>query len=218
MGGAGYVVGSFNDLGGEVKPGSIVGNFGDTDKLKEVYEQHAGKQGELNTRTIVKNNKPGAKSKRGRPKKKAPSYNKPEKSLFDEILNNASDLEHEPLEPVDTEYSDRNEYLKESEPENKIRVTFSNNFGSIRVKVAGIMDCPMAYGLIFSCEDDIIFIPKPAETLSLTMNGVEQLVYYPDVLFSLPNSNKKIMILFKQKDSSYEPDDTLSTDGDSSAY
>lgn len=78
----------------------------------------------------------------------------------------------------------------------KKKVEFKNGFGKMRVLVESILESEVALGLIFSSEDDIVFEPSVGESIHCTIDYMEKLVYYPGVLFTLPDGVKKLMILF----------------------
>lgn len=83
----------------------------------------------------------------------------------------------------------------------KKAVYLHNQLGKIKLFVEEVLNSEMAYCLIFSSEDDIIFVPNPAETLNFTDEmGDTTSVYYADTLFSWTDGIKKLMILFKSNE------------------
>jgi hypothetical protein len=77
------------------------------------------------------------------------------------------------------------------------QVYFENAFGKIRSAVEKVIEHDLAFMLLFSSEDEIVFEPKVSETLDFTYNKVSYSVYYPGVIFDWTDGVKKAMILFK---------------------
>lgn len=77
------------------------------------------------------------------------------------------------------------------------QVYFENAFGKIRSAVERVIEHDLAFMLLFSSEDEIVFEPKVSETLDFTYNKVSYAVYYPGVIFDWTDGVKKAMILFK---------------------
>jgi hypothetical protein len=77
-------------------------------------------------------------------------------------------------------------------------VQFENDFGKIKSKVESIVEHDLAFMLVFTDEDTVVFEPKIGELLALHMPDKRRIeVYYPGVTFDSPGSSKKLMILFK---------------------
>ena len=77
-------------------------------------------------------------------------------------------------------------------------VQFENDFGKIKSKVESIVEHDLAFMLVFTDEDAVVFEPKIGELLALHMPDKRRIeVYYPGVTFDSPGSSKKLMILFK---------------------
>jgi hypothetical protein len=97
------------------------------------------------------------------------------------------------FEPVQT---------KESELET---IQFENSFGRMKAKVEHILEHDIAFMLIFSDEDSVVFEPKVGENLVLHTPDKRRVdVYYPGVIFNSPGNSKKSMILFKSLDKNQE--------------
>jgi len=77
------------------------------------------------------------------------------------------------------------------------QVYFENAFGKIRSAVERVIEHDLAFMLLFSSEDEIVFEPKISETLDFTYNKASYSVYYPGVIFDWTDGVKKAMILFK---------------------
>lgn len=77
------------------------------------------------------------------------------------------------------------------------QVYFENAFGKIRSAVERVIEHDLAFMLLFSSEDEIVFEPKVSETLDFTYNKISYSVYYPGVIFDWTDGVKKAMILFK---------------------
>jgi hypothetical protein len=76
-------------------------------------------------------------------------------------------------------------------------VQFENQFGKIKAKVEKVIEEELAFMLVFSNEDMVVFEPKIGETLNLyTPEKQKFAVYYPGVTFSYP-PDKRLMVLFK---------------------
>lgn len=188
------IVGSYNQLGENIKPTTIAGTAEDIQEIRQTlvnYNQNMnGAMQKTPTETKRKKSfKPKAKKQ------------KTELLLYDEIWNQNDTTALPPYEPVTTSVVKEILPLYEEEKKEQLRIQFSNSFGRIKMFVEAVLECPMALCLIFSSEDDIIFTPKPNETLTfIRENGIEFQVYYPDALFKWLDSEKYVMILFKISD------------------
>lgn len=102
------------------------------------------------------------------------------------------------------------EYREESAPvvaqeEKSVSVQFENSFGKMKAKVLSLVEHEQAFMLVFKNEDSVVFEPKIGETLSLYNQYKERYdVYYPGVTFDWPDSEKKLMILFKVPEENQE--------------
>jgi len=77
-------------------------------------------------------------------------------------------------------------------------VQFENDFGKIKSKVESIVEHDLAFMLVYSDEDSVVFEPKVGELLAIHMPDKRRIeVYYPGVTFDSPDNSKKLMILFK---------------------
>lgn len=77
-------------------------------------------------------------------------------------------------------------------------VQFENDFGKIKSKVESIVEHDLAFMLVYSDEDSVVFEPKIGELLAIHTPDKRRIeVYYPGVTFDSPDSSKKLMILFK---------------------
>jgi hypothetical protein len=85
------------------------------------------------------------------------------------------------------------------EPERTYSVVqFENDFGKIKSKVENIIEHELAFMLVYSDEDAMVFEPKVGELLAIHTPDKQRIeVYYPGVTFDSPDSTKKFMILFK---------------------
>lgn len=109
--------------------------------------------------------------------------------------SNLNDASYEP------EYT---EPVKES-PVVLETVQFENSFGNIKAKVEHLVESELAFMLIFTDEDAMVFEPRIGETLVLRKpNRQKQEVYYPGVTFDMPETSKKLMILFKVPETTEE--------------
>jgi hypothetical protein len=79
-----------------------------------------------------------------------------------------------------------------------LTVQFENSFGKIKAKVEYVVENELAFMLIFSNEDAMVFEPKIGETLLLyTPNKIKYEVYFPGVIFNSPEDSRRFMVLFK---------------------
>lgn len=84
-------------------------------------------------------------------------------------------------------------------------VQFENSFGNIKAKVEHLVESELAFMLIFTDEDAMVFEPRIGETLVLRKaDRQKHEVYYPGVTFDMPDTSKKLMILFKVPESTEE--------------
>lgn len=216
-----YIVGDYDPVSGRrKKAGKIVGETEEVVALREKIASDALRRGEL----LPVFTKKGKAKKIKQTKKAAPkpdrireitavgetlpieSSGSPTVSV--DALENGS-IESATIEqpvrgkPKFYNHVDEEQDFDESigtdvEPVSYQPIFFENDFGKIRCKVVDVLhSADMAIGLIFNCEDDLIFIPKAAETLKLTVATIEYTVYFPGVIFDLPSSEQKLMVLFK---------------------
>lgn len=83
----------------------------------------------------------------------------------------------------------------------QVSIQFENDFGRMKAKIEDFVDHELAYMLVFSDEDAMVFEPKVGEKLILHTPSRQRVdVYYPGVTFDSPDSSKKFMILFKLPD------------------
>lgn len=204
------VVGSYSPHGSVTQKDTVVGiGSGAAEQLQRSMLAHAVRSG-ADTKTLKESldtkKKAPAKKKRTQKKSATPVV----LDDLDELIS-IQNLIDDPLpEDINAEYLES--IIHESPPAEiikpihqqeieKLRVRMLTEFGQIRMQVEGVLECPMAIGLIFSNDDDIVFIPTAGQTLRLLLpNDDTYQVYYPDVLFDWTDTGKKLMILIKQED------------------
>lgn len=75
-------------------------------------------------------------------------------------------------------------------------VHFFTGFGTIKLKIEDAYLCEESgIGLVFKHEDDINFVPKTGDVLEIRLRNNMYKVMYPDIVFDLPDGNKKLIIL-----------------------
>jgi hypothetical protein len=95
-------------------------------------------------------------------------------------------------------YTEIGQYTQPIKEAMQLTVQFENDFGKIKAKVENIVEHDLAFLLIFTNEDSVVFEPKVGEQLALHTPDRERFeVYYPGVTFDSPENTKKFMILFK---------------------
>jgi oligoendopeptidase F len=155
---------------------AIVGDEADIEQLQEQIKKAAKQSGQQ----IGESGK--LQKKKGRKTKKINSY---------------IPVDVEPTYKIST--NENIEFVEESviEKVKPTQVYFENAFGKIRSAVEKVIEHDLAFMLLFSSEDEIVFEPKVSETLDFTYNKVSYSVYYPGVIFDWTDGVKKAMILFK---------------------
>ncbi len=155
---------------------AIVGDEADIEQLQEQIKKAAKQSGQQ----IGESGK--LQKKKGRKTKKINSY---------------IPVDVEPTYKIST--TENIEFVEESviEKVKPTQVYFENAFGKIRSAVEKVIEHDLAFMLLFSSEDEIVFEPKVSETLDFTYNTVSYSVYYPGVIFDWTDGVKKAMILFK---------------------
>jgi hypothetical protein len=155
---------------------AIVGDEADIEQLQEQIKKAAKQSGQQ----IGESGK--LQKKKGRKTKKINSY---------------IPVDVEPTYKIST--TENIEFVEESviEKVKPTQVYFENAFGKIRSAVEKVIEHDLAFMLLFSSEDEIVFEPKVSETLDFTYNKVSYSVYYPGVIFDWTDGVKKAMILFK---------------------
>ena len=94
--------------------------------------------------------------------------------------------------------SDGAAYVPQEPVRTQSTVQFENDFGKIKSKVESIVEHDLAFMLVYSDEDSVVFEPKVGELLAIHMPDKRRIeVYYPGVTFDSPDNSKKLMILFK---------------------
>lgn len=223
VGAGDLIVGSYNSNGMLIKERGVAADSSDTARLQKIFAESLTRAGAtmLPTAPKVKTKPVKAKQvKRIKASKTGPfSGGMPENEVRGvELVDGEAppfNFFQEVIAPVDEEIitrkspmdkaadivalEDELEDLRAKRPQKaKKKVEFSNDFGKMRMQVEEVLECEMAYALVFANEDDIVFTPKPGQTLIFKNDrGVDSFVYYPDALFTLPDGSKKLMILFK---------------------
>ena len=192
-----YVVGSYDKHGHQTKAGGI---FGESEVINE-YRENILKTS-ARAKDVAPLTRSKGKGKKGRPPKKQ----KPVKERYTDeeyvpplnqltTLDEVWDAEQESyVSPVSQQLSIKHE-LK--------AVTIHNDFGSIKLYVEAILECEMAFCLVFNSTKDLIFTPKEGQTLNLTLDDNRTFtVYYPNCLFGelqeyLVAPGRRFMVLFK---------------------
>jgi hypothetical protein len=174
-----YVVGRYSENGAKIKDGKLVGDSDEVAELKSMLSDHAKRTGGQPLKSEVVPAKKVAK------KKAKPSNIIPMPTMgFDE---------EPPFEPE----PDYKPTIKKS----KKQISFLSQMGKIKMTIEDIIECEMAFCIIFSEEDDIIFSPKSGETLTMiTPEGNEHQVYFSNTVFTWVDGTKQLMVLFKIDD------------------
>lgn len=173
-----YVVGSYDALGKQLKPGKVYGDEDEVNKLQEAMLTHGERHGGKNL---------DGKQKKNISKKKKTVKPKQETSFFE--------VEPEP----ESFYQPPQEDIKPNKK--KKYIYLFNKLGKIKLAVEEVLECDQAYCLIFQNEDDLIFTPNPGETLNMiNLEGNQVQVYYPNALFTWTDREKQLLILFKKDD------------------
>lgn len=171
-----YVVGSYTESGTPIKKGKVVGDEDDVNSLQRMIEQHASRTG-----SKLPNATPTKKAKITKSKK----IIEPQ----EEYQPRLQEVEEKKEQPI----------IVKTVP--KRPVQFHSNMGKIKMFVEDILECEIAFCLVFASEDDLIFIPNPGETLKMvTDNNNEYSVYYASSSFTWLDNSRKLMILFKSED------------------
>lgn len=176
-----FIVGRYNEMGKELKAGKLEGDEEQIAAMKEMLTEHAGRSGgrEMTKTTITKKI----------PKKKGPVPNKPVK---DDIMY------EEPDEPKPFYVNIEQPKQSFNQNNRKKYIYLYNKLGKIKLSIESLIECEQAYCVVFYTEDDLIFVPNPAETLTMvTPDGDEVLVYYANTLFTWIDHVKQLLVLFK---------------------
>lgn len=199
-----YVVGRYNALGGAIEEGNSLLPDVKVQKLREAVAREAGRGGGrvLREEKVVKNRK-----------KKTPpkpvKFNKVDiprpTTLVDFSIEEAiRDIENPADHAVEEDIAGPDESFQISyskmpqPPEKKLKITFSNDFGNIRVYAEDVLRCDNSLAIIFKNEEAVTFIPKTGETLSLKIEDEDPIsVYFPGAIFTWTDQIKNIIILFK---------------------
>jgi hypothetical protein len=218
-----YIVGKYNDDGKKISPGKYVGSKTEVEALRAKYAQHASKRGE----PLIVDAEPKKKLR----KKRVPKMVTPKK--VDYTVQEESEYVTTDLEPMNL-FEEATEAIHEEEINlaairqlsndeehwvpatgsaskgvEKKKVLFMHDFGTNRVKVLDIISAgETGVMLVFENDDDVSYIPKVGQTLSLVdPDGLEIPVYYPGLLFDWTDGVKKVMILVKLHEDIDEVDD-----------
>ncbi len=166
-----YIVGSYHDMGRELKPGKGIGDPDETMSLQEMILEHGQRTGgkPLSDKKIT--------GKKGVKKKKVADPEPEMINIWDKV---------------------REEKVVEKSNEKKYIYLF-NKLGKIRLSVETVLECEAAYCVVFRSEDDVIFTPNPGETLNMiNLDGDEVTVYFANSMFNWIDGVKQLMILFKK--------------------
>jgi len=187
------VVGSFTDEGTQTKGSSYGGDSEDMNKRQQSIindmlsvkgaSLFPGQRGEAKATKTKK----ATKAKSTKPKTEKTMYVGPAESTTKYF----SDKYVSPLEEPENTPSD---------VKVKFFVYLKNQMGKIKMSVLDVLECEMAYALIFEHEDDVVIVPNAGETLVFIDNyGNSTDVYYADTTFTWLDGTKKIMVLFKSQ-------------------
>lgn len=178
------VVGSYSKNGKQIDE-PIVLNPAKKTKIAEMYARSAALGGASLLPTVTTNTKPAKKQRAKQTKLVTPTIDV--ESLLPVV--NESSYTHSTLET---------QFVKPVTEIPKMFVYLHNQMGRIKMAVEAVLDSEMAYCLVFTNEDQVIFIPNAGETLKFTNHkGDTADVYYADTLFNWTDGMKKLMILFK---------------------
>lgn len=166
---------------------TIYGNDGDLQQLGEDFVKSMTRHG-----GVKMVDKPGQSSR--------PVSKKGIKKKLSSVSN------HKSVAHKDEEYAVYSSPEPAAPPQVVLHVVqFENDFGKIKAKVEYVVETDLAFMLIFSDEDAMVFEPKIGETLTLhTPDKYRHDVYYPGVTFDSPVDNKRFMILFKLPEENQE--------------
>lgn len=154
------------------------------EELTSMVLRHGGKQ------MVSSQKKPIEKALKGKSKTKQSQSLSKQMQSFSEIGQYSAYVRPEPVQ---------------EEPKKLLSLHFENSFGNIRAKVEHVVENNLAFMLIFTDEDAMVFEPRIGETLVLrTHNKERHEVYYPGVTFDLPETDKKLMVLFKVPEATEE--------------
>jgi hypothetical protein len=190
------------------KSGDIV--FGSSDPSKSVFSATGAKLVEnpvvvvgsendlasLRTTMIDSIERNGGKRVSTLPQEK-PVKKRKSRNPIQNAVNDALDKLHPPT-PVPYVPLSELKPVEENVSKKLKTVIFENAFGRMRAKVEDVIEHDMAFLLVFSDEEAVVFEPKTGESLTFYDDANDSYeVYYPGVTFSWPDSSKKFMILFK---------------------
>lgn len=190
------IVGEYTQTGGEITGVTLPGDPVKIEKIQKIMKQSVLNNGG----EIVEAPKKPTKQQKA---KKTPKY---KSSTYDEPRTNPVDLVKRRMEEDRAIEEAEERYARSKKPAQYVKL--HNDFGQIKFKVEDVISCDMAYALIFACEEDILFTPKPGQTIQIEIPGQEpEHVYYPSVLFDWTDGKKKVMILIKSPVTQQEEDD-----------
>jgi len=211
VGAGDMIVGSYNESGATIKERGVAADGDDAERMRKMFEEsmaraggsvipeiHAPKRKPVSYKEVAKIKHHSNPAKIAKPKRKEAKAEAKPFNYFAEVVDA---VENEPVKSIPINkhvdsYEEEDDTPKISKPKRKVE--FSSEFGKIRLFVEDVLECDMAFALVFAEEEDIVFIPKPGQTLVFKNDdGFDNFVYYPDALFTLPDGLKRIMILFK---------------------
>jgi hypothetical protein len=127
------------------------------------------------------------------------------KSALKSYKGTAAQAKQFPLDEH-SEYVDFVELTQKQSAPKLETVQFENDFGKIKAKVEYLVEHTQAFLLVFPDADSVVFEPKVGEMLTLhrANSHKSDIVYYPGVTFDSPDSDRKLMILFKVPEENQE--------------
>jgi hypothetical protein len=173
------VVGSYSDNGARIRPASTPDTEEEVERRRIAFAQSAAISGGkiYNAGQKVKKKKTTTAKKRT-------------------VVQTDDDVA--PLTPYETNKELETEKIENIAKSAKV-VYLHNQMGRIKMKVEDVLDSEMAYCLVFSNEDAVIFTPNAGETLNfIDQYGNSHEVYYANTTFSWTDNTKQLMILFKR--------------------
>lgn len=169
-----YVVPESNILGKQTEEGMVLGNEKKVNKMALSMARHAQNHGGTPLPKLKQQQPVVASKIKGKP------TNQQKKKKQIETYE----------EPVMGK--------EESNEQSTKTVTFQNKFGKIKLSCFDVLEEEQAICLVFASEDEVRFTPEQGEELDLiTPGGSRTRVFFPGVIFTYSDQQKRLMILFR---------------------
>lgn len=190
-----YVVPDYNENGGKLVAGQVVGDKSQIVGISKMMAAHALMEGaELlldDSLDPAKDPTPGKKKKA---KKVAELKNK--RTTQADVDNVVPQLRVDGLDNREAPQVKASQ-PKEEPKVNPIEIVFSTGLGRIKLNAISVLDSDNALAIVLADEGEVRYEPAPGSTVQLAIRGKIENTMYPGFKFTWLDNKKQIMVFVK---------------------